>query len=221
MLRRGAPDRRRKQTAVTTLVPRPLAAPGIYSLNQVSGSQFARFAARAGLPGDASPRQVVNAVQAIPYGRPGSRTADGVIGEWKGTCSTKHALLTQLLRERWPELRLRLVHRVYRMSRGSVIQRHGADAASAVPEGGLTDVHRYLVLSVAGQEVTIDITFPGGQSWDGHRSMCLACGDGRDFPAGDDPDADKAALEASYCDPLVREPFIAALALASQRAEPA
>ena len=51
--------------------------------------------------------------------------------------------------------------------------------------------------------------------------MCLACGDGRDFPAGDDPDADKAALEASYCDPLVREPFIAALALASQRAEPA
>jgi hypothetical protein len=49
--------------------------------------------------------------------------------------------------------------------------------------------------------------------------MRLACGDGQDFPAGDNPDAGKAALEASYCDPLVREPFIAALALASQLAE--
>jgi hypothetical protein len=45
--------------------------------------------------------------------------------------------------------------------------------------------------------------------------MCLACGEGRDFPAGDDPDAEKAALEASYRDPRVREPFIASLALAS------
>lgn len=47
--------------------------------------------------------------------------------------------------------------------------------------------------------------------------MCLACGDGRDFPAGQDPDAGKAALEASYCDLRAREPFIAALALASAR----
>jgi len=59
---------------------------------------------------------------------------------------------------------------------------------------------------------------PGDQAWDGQRSMCLACGEGRDFPAGDDPDAEKAALEASYCDRRVREPFIAALALASERA---
>ena len=187
----------------------------------MSESQFARFAARAGLPGDASLRQVVNAVQAIPYGRPESRTAEGVISEWKGTCSAKHALLAQLIRERWPDLRPGLVHRVYRVSRGSVIERHGADAASAVPDGGLTDVHRYLVMTLAAREVTIDVTFPADQPWDGRRSMRLACGDGRDYPAGDDPDAGKAALEASYCDPLVREPFIAALTRASQPAGPA
>jgi hypothetical protein len=187
----------------------------------VSGSWFARFAARAGLPGDASLCQVVNAVQAIPYGRPGSRTAEGVIGEWKGTCSTKHALLAQLLRERWPELLPGLVHRVYRVSRESVVQQHGSAAASAVPDGGLTDVHRYLVITLTGRQVAIDVTFPGGRAWDGYRPMRLACGEGRDFPAGDDPDADKAALEASYCDSLVREPFIAALALASQLARPA
>lgn len=188
----------------------------------MSESQFARFAVRASLPGDASLRQVVNAVQAIPYGRPGSRTAEGVISEWKGTCSsTKHALLAQLIRERWPDPRPGLVHRVYRVSRGSVIERHGADAASAVPDGGLTDVHRYLVMTLAGREVTIDVTFPADQPWDGRRSMRLTGGDGRDYPAGDDPDAGKAALEASYCDPLVREPFIAALTHASQLAGPA
>jgi hypothetical protein len=187
----------------------------------VSESQFARFAVQAGLPGDASLRRVVNAVQAIPYGRPGSRTAEGVISDWKGACSTKHALLAQLIQERWPDLRPGLVHRVYRVSRGSVIERHGADAASAVPDGGLTDVHRYLVMTLACREVTIDITFPADQPWDGRQSMRLACGDGRDYPAGDDPDADKAALETSYCDPLVREPFIAALTRASQPAGPA
>ena len=29
--------------------------------------------------------------------------------------------------------------------------------------GGLTDLHRYLVIILAGQEVTIDITFPADQ----------------------------------------------------------
>ena len=188
---------------------------GLGSLGRVDGSLFARFASRAGLPGDASLGQVVDAVHAIPYGRPGSRTAEGVIDEWKGTCSTKHALLARLLRERWPESRPRLVHRVYRVSRGSALRRYGGVAAGAVPDGGLTDVHRYLVIIVAGQEVRIDVTFPGDQAWDGRRSMCLACGEGRDFPVGDDPDAEKAALEAGYGDPRVREPFIAALALAS------
>jgi hypothetical protein len=123
-------------------------------------------------------------LQAIPYGRPAARTAEGVIGEWKGTCSTKHALLAQLLSARWPELQPRLVHRVYRVSRSSALQRYGGGAARAVPEGGLTDVHRYLVIILAPQEVTIDITFPGDQAWEGRRSMCLACGDGLDFPAG-------------------------------------
>jgi hypothetical protein len=186
----------------------------------VSSPLFDQFAARARLPDSASLLQIVNAVQAIPYGRPVSRTTQGVLGEWKGTCSTKHALLAQLLREQWPETCPRLVHRVYRVTRVAALQRYGGDAVGAVPDGGLTDVHRYLVITLGGQDVTIDITFPGDPAWDGHRSMRLACGDGRDFPAGQDPDADKAALEASYCDPRAREPFIAALALASARADP-
>lgn len=186
----------------------------------MSSPLFDQFAARARLPNGASLRQIVNAVQAIPYGRSVSRTVQGLLGEWKGTCSTKHALLAQLLREQWPETCPRLVHRVYRITHLAALQRYGGDAARAVPDGGLTDVHRYLVIALACQDVTIDVTFPGDPAWDGHRSMHLACGDGRDFPAGEDPDADKAALEASYCDPRAREPFIAALALTSARADP-
>jgi hypothetical protein len=178
---------------------------------------FPGFAARTGLPGHASLRQVVGAAQAIPYGRPSSRTPEGVIGDWKGTCSTKHALLAQIIGERWPHLRPRLIHRVYRADRASVLSRYGRLAASTVPEAGLTDVHRYLVITVGGQDVIIDITFPGDPPWDGQSSMRLACGEGQDFPAGDDPAADKAALEAAHCDPQAREPFIAALTRAAQR----
>jgi hypothetical protein len=68
--RSGRACRRLIRTSVTMPVLRSAPRLAIDSLNQVSESQFARFAARAGLPGDASLRQVVNAVQAIPYGRP-------------------------------------------------------------------------------------------------------------------------------------------------------
>jgi hypothetical protein len=80
-----------------------------------------------------------------------------------------------------------------------------------VPAGGLTDVHRYLVLAGDGRDVVIDATFPADPPWDGGSDMPLACGPGQDYPAGADPAASKAALEAAHCDPGVREPFIAAL----------
>jgi hypothetical protein len=60
-------------------------------------------------------------------------------------------------------------------------------------------------------EAIIDATFPG-DPWDGRSSLPLAAGPGRDYPAGADPDAEKRALEAEHCDPVAREPFIAALA---------
>jgi len=64
-----------------------------------------------------------------------------------------------------------------------------------------------------GQRVEIDATFPG-PAWDGHSSLPLACGPGRNHPAGEDPDAEKRALENQHGDPAIREPFIAALASA-------
>ena len=110
---------------------------------------------------DASLRETVEAVRAIPYGRPSERSVAGMLREGRGTCSAKH---------------------------------------------------RYLTAVVDGRRIPTDATFPGGP-WDGRSPMPLACGDGADHPAGADPDAEKRRLEAEHCDPAVREPFIAALAL--------
>jgi hypothetical protein len=106
-----------------------------------------RFLRRAGLPAEAGLEEVVAAVQAIPYGRPGERTAGGVLIDWVGTCSTKRALLAELIGERWPGLNPRLMHRVYRSDRAMVRERFGEAPAAAVPDEGLTDVHRYLIIT--------------------------------------------------------------------------
>jgi hypothetical protein len=176
---------------------------------------YAEFTNKAELADDATLKAVVNAVQAIPYGRPLARTAEGVIHSWRGTCSTKHALLLALLRERWPNVRPRLIHRVYRAGKAGVRERYGPVVAATIPEIGLTDVHRYIVITLDRTDVTIDVTFPGDARWDGRSSMPLACSSGQDFPAGKDPDTDKTALEAQHCDPRLREPFIAALTAAT------
>jgi hypothetical protein len=170
-----------------------------------------RFLMRAGLSDQPSLWEFVEAVREIPYGRPSVRTPAGVVEEWRGTCSTKHALLVELLAGR-PEFDVRLVHRVYRLDRDSARERFGEQVAAHVPDEGLVDVHTYATAIVGGERVRIDVTFPG-PLWDGRSDMPLACGDGEDHQVGDrDPWELKEELVAAHCDPAVREPFIAALA---------
>lgn len=167
---------------------------------------------RAGLAENASVPEVVDAVRRMPYGRPTQRSARGALTEWRGTCSTKHALLAAVLAEQWPHLKPQLIHRVYRCMPGDAARSFGPDVAATVSAEGLWDVHRYLTVELDGDRIAIDVTFPSGQRWDGTSSMPIACGPGTDYVAGPDPDGDKRALEAAHCDPAVREPFIAALA---------
>jgi hypothetical protein len=77
-------------------------------------SMWLSLVARAGLPENAALAEVVAAVHSMPYGRPAERSAAGALTEWRGTCSTKHALLAAVLAEHWPHTEPRLVHRVYR-----------------------------------------------------------------------------------------------------------
>jgi hypothetical protein len=157
---------------------------------------------------------LVESVRCLDYGRPSDRSVEGMLRERRGTCSTKHLFLAEALKERFPGTEPQIVHRVYRLDRETARELFGDRAASTVLEDGLIDVHRYLTATVEGQRIVIDATFPGAR-WDGRSSLPLACGEGDDYPAGADPDAEKRALEDEHCDPAVREPFIAALAVHS------
>ena len=134
-----------------------------------------------------------------------------MLRERRGTCSTKHLFLARTLAERFPETEPLIVHRVYRLDRARARELFDTRVANVVPEDGLVDVHCYLTILIDGRRITVDATFPG-PPWDGRSSLPLACGPGRDHPAGEDPDAEKRALETKHCAPAVREPFIAALA---------
>jgi hypothetical protein len=182
-----------------------IGAPGTVS------ALWAEFARRAGLDDDAGLRDVVEGIRNIPYGRPTDRTPAGVVAEWRGTCSTKHELLARFANERWPDIRPRIVHRVYTLTPTIAARLFGESAAGVVPVVGIVDVHTYMTIDLAGRTLRIDATVPGA-AWNGRDDMDLACGDGRDVEAGDDPAATKAMLVGSFCDVAERERVIAALA---------
>lgn len=157
-----------------------------------------------------SVRALVERVRAIPYGRNTNRSASGVLVEGHGTCSTKHALLAELLANRG-DLDLRLMHRVYQIDRERARTLFGSAAADRVPAEGLVDVHTYATILINGRRTAVDVTFPSSVPWDGQSDMPLACGDGVDIPADDDPWAQKARLVDEHCNAALRESFIAAL----------
>jgi hypothetical protein len=164
---------------------------------------------------DASLVEIVEAVRALPYARPTERSVEAMLRERRGTCSTKHLFLARALAERFPETAPEIHHRVYRLDPERAEQLFGSAVAETVPQGGLVDVHRYLMVTLNGRRLTLDATFPG-YPWDGASPLPLACGPGDDFPAGGEPDEDKRALEEAHCDPALRERFIAALASCSR-----
>lgn len=178
------------------------------------GSLFEEFERKVG-EGALDLRGTVLALSHVPYGRPSRPTAEQVVVEWRGTCSTKHLLFQALVAERWPAYPTAIWHRVYRVTRGLAQERGwGPSVAEAVPTDGLVDVHTFAVLRIGRRDVRIDVTFPLAD-WDGRPDVPLACGEGEDVPGGDDPLATKARLVQNRCDPAVRERFLSALATRS------
>lgn len=151
-------------------------------------------------------RDVVNAIRAIPHGRPRKRSASGVVEDWRGTCSTK--LL--LLRAVFPDLPIRFYNRVFRLSREAARERLGPQVASVVPAEGMIDVHTFARVRVGTEWVRIDLAFPG-ELWDGSSDMSDPWGEGEDFDAGADPIAHKEALVERFGDRALRARFIEAI----------
>ena len=162
---------------------------------------------------DCSLLELVEAVRALPHGLPSEDTVESMLLEARGTCFAKHLFLGQVLAQRFPETEPKLVHRVYRLDRARALELFGRAIAETVPTDGLIDVHRYLTITLEGRRISLDATIPGPR-WDGRSPLAPACGPGRDFPAGADPDAERRAIEMAYCDATMRQPFLAALAAA-------
>lgn len=175
------------------------------------GDVWLHFSRKSGLGQAPEFRDVVEAVRLIPYGRPADRTVQGLLHEWRGTCSTKHELLALLAQDRWPDLDTQIMNRVYRLT-PTVAQRLFGDAATTVvPPDGLADVHSYMTAVVSGRRIVIDATLTGAP-WDGQSDMTLACGEGIDVHGGDDPRATKEHLVREHCDPATRDRVIELLA---------
>lgn len=159
--------------------------------------------------------ELVEAIRTLPFGRPSEPTVERMLLEARGTSAGKHLFLAQALARRFPSTEPALVHRVHRLDRARAQALFGAEIAATIPDGGLTDVHRYLTIALEGRRVELDVSVPG-RPWDGRSPLALACGPGRDYPAGADPDAELLALERAHCDATARAPFLAALAAAGE-----
>jgi hypothetical protein len=163
---------------------------------------------------DSSLVELVEAMRALPYGLPSEPTVERMLLEARGTSAAKHLFLAQVLTHRLAASEPLIVHRVHRLERARARELFGAAIAETLPEDGLVDVHRYLTIALDGRRIELDVTVPG-EPWDGRSPLALACGAGRDYPAGPDPDADMRALEREHCDTVARAPFLAALASAA------
>jgi hypothetical protein len=159
---------------------------------------------------DCSLVELVEAVRALPVGLPSEPTVDSMLLEARGTSAIKHLFLGQVLARRFPETEPALVHRVYRLDRARALALFGTGVAEMVPPDGLTDVHRYLAVTLGERRVSLDATLPGSP-WDGSSPLEPVCGPGSDFATGADPDGAMAALERGHCDAAARGPFLAAL----------
>lgn len=124
-------------------------------------------------PPDSSLVDLIEAVRALPYGRPGERTVEGMLRERRGSCSTKHLFLAQALAERFPETEPQIVHRVYKLDHASAIRLFGPDVSEVVPEDGLIDVHRYVTIVLNGQRLDRRDVPRRGVGWSLRASACL------------------------------------------------
>jgi hypothetical protein len=158
----------------------------------------------------AGPVVLVEAIRALPPGGQPGQTVEQMLREGRATNAARHLLLAQLL-ARVPDGEPAIVHRVHRLEPAIAAELYGPRVAAAVPADGMTDVHRYITVTLAGARLAVDASAPEPR-WDGRSDLGPFCGPGRDVPVGADPDADLEALELEHCDPTARASFVAALA---------
>lgn len=106
--------------------------------------------------------EVFALVRDMPYARASTHDPAGIMGEWRGTCSTKHELLAALLAERG-------LNSTVIACTQEITPPPGAPPELLALTGGrpVVDVHNYLLVHAPGGEMVVDATWPLGAAASG------------------------------------------------------
>lgn len=165
-------------------------------------------------------------VRDLPYARPLDNRPEGLIREWRGTCSGKHRLLRSLLQGLGYDARLMIATYRYDVPGPGA---PGPELVGILERGPVPDVHTFLeVRSGPGEAwLPLDATWPAGSEriglpvngpWRLGESQAIACTPpfhAWEVPPDADPDLYKDAVVRAWCgeDRGRREALIAALSL--------
>ncbi|WP_027481176.1 hypothetical protein, partial [Deinococcus pimensis] len=104
-----------------------------------------------------------------------------VVREWRGTCSTKHLLLRALLAELGVRSTLMAATQEIALPPGVEVD---PEVARLAADGGVVDVHNWLVVHGPRGDVVVDATWPlatralglpANETFDWERDMRVAC----------------------------------------------
>ncbi|MFC4453092.1 hypothetical protein [Deinococcus sonorensis] len=104
-----------------------------------------------------TPELAFRLVRDMPYARADTHEPAGIIGGWRGTCSTKHELLQALLLEWGLQSRLIACTQLIRLPPGADMDPELKALAAGEP---VVDVHNYLVVHTPHGDMTVDATWP-------------------------------------------------------------
>ena len=160
-------------------------------------------------------------VRDMPYRRASSRRPEAIVEEWRGTCSGKHYLLSDIFRELGLETQVIMcAHRFTSENTGHFPE----DLRAFVARGPVPDVHTYLRVNTSQGWTVVDGTWPEsagplGMPVNGEfipgRDMTIACDPIETLPVPDgrDPQEFKEQVIAEFCgaSSQVRDDFIEGL----------
>jgi Transglutaminase-like superfamily len=144
--------------------------------------------------GDSAMAVLYHAVRKIPYGSIGERDAVKVIANNLGSCSGKHILLRDLLRETGHEAEIITIFTYF--NRG--VPSHPAmpeDLRKMIEDENICDFHHYVHARRGDRWLKLDATwhdalspygFPVNRDWRGQGDTVLAATPVREYPAVED-----------------------------------
>ena len=108
-----------------------------------------------------NPEKSFSLIRDMPYRRASSRKPEAIVQEWQGTCSGKHYLLADILRELG--LECQVIMCTHRFTPENT--RHFPDALRRlVAVSPIPDVHTFLHVSTVRGWTVLDATWPSSAS---------------------------------------------------------